>query len=458
MNNESLKWYLHAAEAGKIDAELFYKIGICYDEQDNQEEAFKWYLKSAETGKVNKELFYKIGCCFEKSGNKKVASEWYLKSVNIGNVDKNLFYKLGFWFEETGNKEKALLWYEKSADSGKVDGELFYKIGVLYQNNGDEKESIKWFKRSAEEGNDKAQDVVEEYQKNKRKSLIIKISIACLVVLLIGTCVRIINESIKRAEEARIQKMEKDEIERVVKIAKQILHGEEWREDIESIEYFEKEAKKSAQNARIYLNEIKEIPERLYPKADMELSVKTAERAAEKATSAASNAGYIMGEMEKVKTSSKAKAYLTNIQTLWREIEEAVKDAQQAAERAAKIKNDAIYAKQEQDKKDAQEKAERDQRLQRYKLTTGLYWVRSDNWETWEDARSYCAKYNKEGLSNWRLPTEQEYTKIRNRETNENFWCKEEKQYYHFDGSYSYQGYEVSAYTPYRFYCVKEAK
>ena len=155
--SKEIEELLKKAEQG--DVESMYKLGKCYDKEENYVEANKWYLKAAQLGNgaaANElGLNYANGLGVEK--NLAEANKWYRKGAELGNGQAacNLGYNYAQGNGVEKNYTEANKWYRKGAELG--NGMAASNLGVNYYNGyGVEKslaEANKWYRKGAELGN-----------------------------------------------------------------------------------------------------------------------------------------------------------------------------------------------------------------------------------------------------------------------------------------------------------------
>ena len=116
---ESIKWYLKAAEQGYSYSQ--YSLAEIYDEEEDYSQAAKWYQKAAEQG--NDEAQVSLGYYYEegKGGlpqNNEMAVKWYRAAANKGNARAQT--NLGICYDNgigvAKNPQEAANWYRKAAE------------------------------------------------------------------------------------------------------------------------------------------------------------------------------------------------------------------------------------------------------------------------------------------------------------------------------------------------------
>ena len=175
---EAYKWFLKAAKQGLPEAQrdlaiMYYRgVGI----SQNYDEAYNWFLKAAKQ-KDSEAMFY-IGEMYSEGKvgeeeNYEEAYKWHLKSAELGNAKAQFF--IGFMYYAGGdveqNSEEAFKWFIKAAKQDYALAQLF--VGALYLlGDGVEEDKEKgtaWCKKAAKQGLVKADDLLEEYEKNGKK-------------------------------------------------------------------------------------------------------------------------------------------------------------------------------------------------------------------------------------------------------------------------------------------------
>ena len=166
--DESLKWYLKAANNGNSSAQMSVAYAYHYAKgvKKDYQEALKWYMKAAEkdspSGQASVGRMYYNGEGVEKDYKK--AFKWLMKAAEQGNVPAQ--NNIGnMYYEGQGVKKdykKAFKWYMKAAEKGYSKAQ--YTIGWMYAYGQwatrNKKKSFKWYTKAAEQGHIVAQKEV----------------------------------------------------------------------------------------------------------------------------------------------------------------------------------------------------------------------------------------------------------------------------------------------------------
>lgn len=147
------------------NADYLNKLGVLYDNKDDNIEAEKWYLKAIDNGSFiaisnlanlyiekkeyeksikyykeyqkvadNTENYLWIGVAYDELEDYKSAKEWYLKSIKF-EKDGSPENRLGLIFDNEGNQKEAIKWYNASIQKGNLWA--YDNLAVLYLNLGD---------------------------------------------------------------------------------------------------------------------------------------------------------------------------------------------------------------------------------------------------------------------------------------------------------------------------------
>ncbi len=174
--NESITWYMKAANQGHADA--MYGLGCCYsldnhNQMTNYDEAIKWFHEAAKRGSTN--AMISIGKSYVHSygvkKNDNEALKWFSKAAKHGNAEaQNIlgeYYTYSHswerWFrlpsESVTDHKKAVKLFQASAKQG--NSMALYNLGQYYENGfgGLEQnieEAMKLYRAAAEQGNPQA--------------------------------------------------------------------------------------------------------------------------------------------------------------------------------------------------------------------------------------------------------------------------------------------------------------
>jgi serine/threonine protein kinase/tetratricopeptide (TPR) repeat protein len=129
--------------------DVFFKLGICYEEMGNWEESIHAYIKLEETSLMEKNYskhvnaIMRTGRIYDKLGNWRMAKETYerclelAKKYKIKNVKSRIFNNMGIYFFHKGDFDSALEYFKTSIQSvdskeGEFDeAHAYTNIGII---------------------------------------------------------------------------------------------------------------------------------------------------------------------------------------------------------------------------------------------------------------------------------------------------------------------------------------
>ena len=151
-NNDEKKALLLVAKYVKEfpnNADYLNKLGVLYDNKDDNIEAEKWYLKAIDNGSFiaisNLANLYIEKKEYEKS------IKYYKEYQKVADNTENYFW-IAVAYDELEDYKSAKEWYLKSIKFEK-DGSPENRLGLIFYNEGNQKEAIKWYNASIQKGN-----------------------------------------------------------------------------------------------------------------------------------------------------------------------------------------------------------------------------------------------------------------------------------------------------------------
>ena len=131
------------------NADYLNKLGVLYDNKDDNIEAEKWYLKAIDNGSFiaisNLANLYIEKKEYEKS------IKYYKEYQKVADNTENYFW-IAVAYDELEDYKSAKEWYLKSVKFEK-DGSPENRLGLIFDNEGNQKEAIKWYNASIQKGN-----------------------------------------------------------------------------------------------------------------------------------------------------------------------------------------------------------------------------------------------------------------------------------------------------------------
>ena len=131
------------------NADYLNKLGVLYDNKDDNIEAEKWYLKAIDNGSFiaisNLANLYIEKKEYEKS------IKYYKEYQKVADNTENYFW-IAVAYDELEDYKSAKEWYLKSIKFEK-DGSPENRLGLIFDNEGNQKEAIKWYNASIQKGN-----------------------------------------------------------------------------------------------------------------------------------------------------------------------------------------------------------------------------------------------------------------------------------------------------------------
>lgn len=131
------------------NADYLNKLGVLYDNKDDNIEAEKWYLKAIDNGSFiaisNLANLYIEKKEYEKS------IKYYKEYQKVADNTENYLW-IGVAYDELEDYKNAKEWYLKSVKFEK-DGSPENRLGLIFDNEGNQKEAIKWYNASIQKDN-----------------------------------------------------------------------------------------------------------------------------------------------------------------------------------------------------------------------------------------------------------------------------------------------------------------
>lgn len=149
------------ARAQSGDADAAYKLGVLYQQSQDEPDATNWFQIAAQLGNRDAENVW--GASLAARQDYTNAAEWLQRAVDQGdpNAEINLatLYTYGFGVKQNAAAAAALL--EKADRQGDAPGvEVEYKLGLIYEQNQDYTNAALWLKKAALQGNRNAENTL----------------------------------------------------------------------------------------------------------------------------------------------------------------------------------------------------------------------------------------------------------------------------------------------------------
>lgn len=140
---EALKWYKISEEKGNIDPELYFKIGLIYDELsdidtynddfDNIAKAKNYYLKALEIDDYHFYANLNLGSIYEKENELEKALKLSLKAYESNSVESYVCYNLGVIYSKLNKYDLALKYYLEETKRENPYPYVYYNLGIIYK-------------------------------------------------------------------------------------------------------------------------------------------------------------------------------------------------------------------------------------------------------------------------------------------------------------------------------------
>lgn len=155
---EALKWFivsetkLKSKEDDEEIAELFFKIGLLYDElsdeKDNDElleNAISYYNKALEHDEYHYFTNLNLGSIYEKQNILDKALEHSLKAYNTNTEESFVCYNLGVIYSKLNDMDSALKYYLEETEREEPYPYVYYNLGIIYKDMKDYKKSKEYY-------------------------------------------------------------------------------------------------------------------------------------------------------------------------------------------------------------------------------------------------------------------------------------------------------------------------
>jgi hypothetical protein len=158
---------MRLAEQGDAAAQM--KVGLAYDNENNQVEAARWYRLAANQGvseaQNNLGVMYKDGQGVSQDYTE--AARWFMKAARQDNILAQL--NLG-WLYHAGkgvhqDADSAHHWYLLAAEKGLASAQL--NLGILYLQQADTVTAIHWLRQAAQQDNAGAQRILNALRRTE---------------------------------------------------------------------------------------------------------------------------------------------------------------------------------------------------------------------------------------------------------------------------------------------------
>jgi tetratricopeptide (TPR) repeat protein len=103
------------------DAEIWYRLGLCYESLQKYSQARDFYYKALEINALNGEVYYHIGNCFVEEQQLDKAIEAYLQACNSNKKNAEFRLTLADTYDANGNSEAAAEYYQQAIELSPED-------------------------------------------------------------------------------------------------------------------------------------------------------------------------------------------------------------------------------------------------------------------------------------------------------------------------------------------------
>jgi len=146
---DALSLFLKQANERPSDAELYEKIGYCYQESSDYEEALKFY-KRAELINRKAWTLKKIGLCLRRLGRNEEALEYYLQACNMEPENVHTVIMTAHCYLDLKDYEQALKYYFKIEYNEPGNLKILRPIAYCFFAMGRFDDSEKYYDRLSE--------------------------------------------------------------------------------------------------------------------------------------------------------------------------------------------------------------------------------------------------------------------------------------------------------------------
>lgn len=135
--NRALECYKQALEHVRPDADLFTKIGYCFEGLGNFDRAKHFYNKAARLEPENSYIYYRRGEVYRKEESYKSAIKSFQKAIELNPRKEAYYSSIAETYAAIGNNDYASQFYEKSVETAPDDTKIWISFALFYVEIGE---------------------------------------------------------------------------------------------------------------------------------------------------------------------------------------------------------------------------------------------------------------------------------------------------------------------------------
>ena len=123
-----------------------YLLGNLYFRRNDPMRALEYYLRYVEKAPGNAEVWYRMGILYEELGNLSEGKRAYNRAILSNPFDLRPYLEMGRIHEHEGDDRAALFYYRKVLATNPEDSRIHKKMGDLYLRLGDTEQAIESYR------------------------------------------------------------------------------------------------------------------------------------------------------------------------------------------------------------------------------------------------------------------------------------------------------------------------
>ncbi len=116
--NEALGYLFEYKDLFEADAEIFYKIGLCYEFKNEAEKAISYFYKALEMHNLDGNIHYHLGSCMMDNNEVQKALNFYQKAFAIDPMNPTFCLSIADCYDALSLSDKAFQYYLEACDLG----------------------------------------------------------------------------------------------------------------------------------------------------------------------------------------------------------------------------------------------------------------------------------------------------------------------------------------------------
>ncbi len=173
----AIETYLYAEPFIQEKDELYYNIGLTYQNFFNYEEAITYYQKAVDININHENALYELAYCLDITGRLEHSISYYKKFIDKDPFSQHAWYNLGIVYSKLDKKEKAIEAYEYAILIDDQFASAWYNLGNAWMEDNQLSKAIDAFRKTIElegPGAETYCSLAEAYEKLEHLDLAVK--------------------------------------------------------------------------------------------------------------------------------------------------------------------------------------------------------------------------------------------------------------------------------------------